>query len=180
MKNNTSSLVHKDLIAEIQRLSTEKQSGTIFITSHDGHLARIVLNNGNISHLVFDSKYIGYDAIQYIHDLKFSRLQFIAGIFETAEEVPLPDTSDIFMTLRGEEYPVDNLSKFNSIIEQIRQELAHNIGPIATIICEEYLEDTGTIATIEHVLTMIETVSLEIPESDARKAFKEKIKIEII
>ena len=96
MASSISQLAYPELIIEMEQLSTQGQSGTIFITSHDGHLARIVLTEGKISHVVFDSKHRGYEAVSLIQTLTFARLQFVAGVFETSEEAPLPSTREIF------------------------------------------------------------------------------------
>ncbi len=183
MKSSISQLTYAELMAEIYRLSSDKCSGTVFITSHDGHLARIVLDEGRITHLVFDSKYRGYDVIPLIQAIKFARLQFVEGVFETAEEVPLPSTDKIFQTL-GETHTKNGTSPpFSNVdmaIEQIKKGLATHIGPIATLVCEEYTEKVGPLNTKSDVFAMIDSVAQEIQKPDEEKAFKEQMKTEIL
>ncbi len=185
MKHTTSLLAYPELIAEIHRLSSEKQSGTIFLTSHDGHLARIVLDEGRISSLVFDSKQRGYDAIALIQTIKFARIQFIDGVFETAQEVPLPNTEVLFQSLGhaleyAETAVSSSVSNFNDVLEHIKKTLATHIGPFAIIVCEEYLEEVGSIKTKDELVAMINTVALEIDNNDDRQAFKVKINNELV
>ena len=183
MNNDSLPLAHQDLMRKIQNLAADNQSGTIFITSHDGHLARIVLDEGRITHLIFDSKYVGYDAIERIHNLTFARLQFISGIFENAKEVPLPDTADIFQKLfsgEGADVTQTISSDMSDHVEEIQKALAQEIGPIAMIVCEEYVDNIDSLKTIDDLLILIDTVALEISDVDLRQAFKEQIKTQII
>jgi hypothetical protein len=103
---STTSLAYPQLVAEIHRLSQKWQSGTIFISSDDSHLARIVLHEGRITYLTFDTKYRGSDAIPLIQTIKFGQLQFSECIFETAQEAPLPNTLEIFQKFNNQDQTV--------------------------------------------------------------------------
>ncbi len=181
MNNSRSQLAYPELIDEIFRLSTEKHSGTIFITSYDGHLARIVLTNGEICHLIFDSKHRGDAAISLIKTLNFARLQFVEGVFESTQDSLLPKTEEIFKELRNEQENTSPLlSNFEAAIEHIKKSLARHIGPFAVLICDEYIEKSGGIRTIDDIFGMIDEVALELYKPEAEFEFKEKMKTDIV
>ncbi len=189
MSSTTSLLPYSELMAEIHHLSSEGQTGTLFITSNDGHLVRIVLNDGSITYLVFDTQHRGYDAIPLINAIKFGRLQFAEGVFETAQEVPLPSTDEILKLFK--ETGTGNLaaptkvasqvsSNMIKAAEQIQNALANYIGPFAAIVCDEYLDNINTgLQTVDEVMAMIEAISLEIDDPAEEEAFKVQIKKEL-
>ncbi|HEW98527.1 MAG TPA: DUF4388 domain-containing protein [Beggiatoa sp.] len=192
MSSTTSLLPYSDLMAKIHHLSSKGQTGTLFITSDEGHLVRIVLNDGRITYLVFDTQHRGYDAIPLINTIKFGRLQFAEGVFETAQEVPLPSTNEIFKLFQETEQ--GNLDIAATVVsdispnlikaaEQIKKALANYIGPFAAIVCDEYIDNinnTTGFRTIDDVMIMIEVVSLEIDDPAAENAFKVQSKKELI
>ncbi|MCK5718664.1 MAG: DUF4388 domain-containing protein [Thiomargarita sp.] len=175
-------LPYPTLMAEIQHLSEERKTGTIFITSDSGHLIRIVLNEGEITCLVFNTKYRGYDAIPHIQNIKSGRLQFAEGVFEASQEVPLPPTAEIFETFYTdtEALTTQTPSNIRNIITHVKITLASYVGPIATIICDEYIDKMGKPQSIVEILIMVETIALEIDEPIEAGYFKQKIKEDIL
>lgn len=171
-------LAYPQLVAEIQRLSSSGQTGTIFIRTDDGHLVRIVLNEGKITYVVFDTKQRGYDAIPLIQKIIKGQLQFADGIFETAQEVPLPNTSDIIqMFTEDEDSPsTQTPSNVKGIIQHIKKALASYIGPIAMIVCDEYIEKTGSLKTVGDIFTMLDAIALEIDNPKDEKLLKNNSK----
>jgi len=182
MKSRTTLLAQPELIAEIRRLSYKERTGTIFITSDENQLARIVLNKGQITYLTFGSRYHSLDAISFIQTIKFGRLQFSDGIFETAQEVPLPDTSEIFQKFEQDVTPnLPTSSKnFRGFEEIIKNTLANYIGPFAMIVCEEYIEKFGVLNTKDEIITMIHIVAAEIEKEDEIETFKKELKQKIL
>ncbi|MEN8218718.1 MAG: hypothetical protein ABFS56_20570 [Pseudomonadota bacterium] len=181
MKSTTALLAHSELIAEVRRLSYDERTGTIFITSDDNHLARIVLNKGRITYFSFDTQYHGYNAIPFIQTIKFGRLQFSDGIFEAAQEVSLPSTSEIFQKFsQGLTANVQTSSNFSGAFEHIKKALASYIGPFAIIVCENYLKKFDSLKTRAEVNAMIDIVAPEIDKEDERQKFKEELKNQIL
>ena len=187
MKKSLPLLKYQELIAEVHRLFTDQQTGTIFITTSDNHLVRLVLNKGEIVHLVYDTNHRSYDAIPLIRQIQAGRLQFAKGIFEAADEIPLPPTEELLYVLRGEENhsvtsspPKKADSQFDEVISEIKRTLSNYIGPIAGLICEEYIETRGGIQNLNAVNTMIDNVAREIGDPDVERLFKIKLKDKII
>ncbi len=195
----TSVLNYPELLLEVRRLSDEKQTGTIFITSDDGHLVRFVLNEGRITYVVYDTSHRCYDALPLIHNIKAGRLQFAEGIFEAAHEVPLPTTEELLQTLasneeipyltKHSEVPVEKTvevknsessTRYKQAITQIEKELTIYIGPFANIVCEEYLENHQVPSSLDELLNMLNEVATEIGEASEEQAFKAKLREWII
>jgi len=184
MKSTSTLLAYPQLIAEIHRLSQEGQSGTIFITSDDGHLVRIILNDGRITYLAFDAKYYRDDAIPFIKNIKFGRLQFTEGLIETVQKAALPNSSEIFQLLMNSPEPINAPRQaislnINQAVEQIKNALAVYIGPFALIVCEEYIDKVGSINTTDDIWSMINVVASEIENTDDRRLFQTQIKTEM-
>ena len=188
MKKSLPLLKYQELIAEVHRLFTDKQTGTIFITTSDNHLVRLVLNKGEIVHLVYDTNHRSYDAIPLIRQIQAGRLQFAKGIFEAADEIPLPPTEELLYVLKGEANHLVTSSAsakkvsspFEELISEIKRTLSNHIGPVAGLICEEYIETTGGIQNLNAIDTMIDNVAREIGDPDVERLFKIKLKDKII
>ncbi len=197
----TKELTYQELISEIRRLSLDKRNGTIFITSTDGHIARIVLNKGTITYLNFDNKHHGSQAIPYIQGIKRARLQFVGGTFESYQAEILPSTEEIFYQLSAVKVIPEKSSEFsnstkikptaetgselstptdfNKAIETIKITLADYIGPIATIICDNYIQTIKLNNTKDYLIVMIKTLALEIEKTDEQEEFKNKLMAKI-
>lgn len=188
MKKSTPLLNYQELIAEIHRLFAEKQTGTIFITTSDNHLVRLVLNKGEIVHLVYDTTHRSYDAIPLLKKIQAGRLQFARGIFEAADEIPLPPTKELLYVLRGKGEEKDLFtysskkvdSPFEEVIIQIKRALSNHIGPIAALICDEYIEKAGGIGNLNAIDALIDDVAKEIGESDTERLFKIQLRDELV
>ncbi|NJO16627.1 MAG: DUF4388 domain-containing protein [Thioploca sp.] len=188
MKKSTPLLKYQELIAEVHRLFSERQTGTIFITTSDNHLVRLVLNKGEIVHLVYDTNHRSYDAIPLLRKIQAGRLQFARGIFEATDEIPLPPTEELLYVLKekGEEKDIVTYSpkkvdsQFDKVIIQIKRALSNHIGPIAALICDEYIEKAGGISNINAIDALIDDVAKEIDEPDTERLFKIQLKDEIV
>jgi hypothetical protein len=186
MKKSLPLLKYQELIAEVYRLFIEQQTGTIFITTSDNHLVRLVLNRGEIVHLVYDTHHRSYDAIPLVKQIQAGRLQFAKGIFEAADDIPLPPTEELLYVLKGENnraitsFSQKANSPFDEVISEIKRELSHHIGPVAGLICEEYIEKAGGIQNLNAMDTIIDDVAKEIGDPDVERLFKIKLKDKII
>jgi hypothetical protein len=187
-KINQELLAYSDLIVEIEKLSFQKVTGTVFITTDDDHLMRLVLDEGRISSLLLDNRLSGYDAISFFETIKFGKLHFTKNIFETAQEVPLPNTDELFQMFRNKrrfalsqnqgENSESTSVEITDAIERIKKALAEEIGPFAAIVCDEYVKQINVINTMSDILIMIDAVAVEIDDTKAAQAFKDKLKLE--
>ncbi len=58
--------------------------------------------------------------------------------------------------------------------------LAIHIGPIAIIVCDEYIEKVGHLETVGDVFAMLEVIAPEIENLEEQEKFKEKIKNDVV
>ena len=181
MEINQNLLAYFDLITEIEKLSSQKVTGTVFITTDDDHLMRLVLDEGAVRSLLLDNKISGYDALAFLKQIKFGKLHFSQNLFETAQEVPLPNTDELFQMLRKQRifaFQDENesiSSQIRDAIKLVKNTLAEEIGPFAAIVCDDYLKQ-NVIQTNNDILTMIDAVAVEIDDAKAAQAFKDKLK----
>lgn len=185
-------LNYLELMTEVRRLSSQRRTGTVFITSEDGHLVRFILKSGRIIHLVFDTDYFGYDAIPLIPTIRLGRFQFAEGVLEISQKesgTALPNTDELLHTLETfyHAHKNDDLFKVNvtqiSFVEAVtylRRTLAHQIGPFANFICDEYIETKGFPKSVSEVVTMIETVAKEIGDPNQEETFKAQVKQDML
>lgn len=184
-------LNYLELMAEVRRLSSQRRTGTVFITSEDGHLVRLILKSGRIIHLAFDTDYFGYDAIPLIPTVRLGRFQFAEGVLEISPKegsAALPNTDELLHTLENFYHAhKDDLFKVNvaqiSFVEAInylRKALANQIGPFGNFVCDEYIEKKGFPKSVGEVVTMIETVAREIGDSKQEETFKVQIKQDML
>ena len=186
MNNNDKKMFsYTQLVQQLKHYCIEKRSGTMLIISKDSHSIRFVLNEGLIIACAFTMTQ-GSDALPLIKKIKGGSFSFVDGGFTggmNINESPLPDTTTIFRFLEGGD-PVSShssprtASKTNninvkSIIESIENELSQFVGPMAEFICEEYIEDNGTPTNSTDLETLVNTVALEIDDTNEREQFKQ-------
>jgi len=183
--NMTTELTYPELISKIRLFSLKKKNGTIFILSNDGHIARIVLNEGTITYLIFDSNHNGSEAIPYIQAIKLARIQFVHGHFESSQAGTLPSTTEILARLsaktmtpeQGNDFSIS--SDLNKAIKDIKIILATYIGPFANVLCNDYIQQFQPDNTKNDLIVMIETLADEIDTPNEQEEFKKKILKEI-
>jgi hypothetical protein len=148
----------------------------------------LVLNKGEIVHLVYDTNHRSYDAIPLLKKIQAGRLQFARGIFEAADEISLPPTKELLYVLKGKGgekdlvtySPKQVAAPFDEVILQIKRALSNHIGPIAALICDEYIEKAGGISNFNAINALIDDVAKEIGKPDAERLFKIQLKDKIV
>jgi hypothetical protein len=162
------------LLTEVKRLCDEKHTGTVFITTHDKHLVRFVLQDGQITALAFDASHNNHDAIEHVRRIKNGKLQFAAHIFDKASEVPLPDTETLLNSLVVSQSTSKNLNKIHSVVDKLSKLLAEYIGPFAQFSCDDYIHAHGIPENSRQFNQMMDTLLEEIDNSRQQADFKVK------
>ncbi|WP_260292593.1 DUF4388 domain-containing protein [Sedimenticola hydrogenitrophicus] len=181
MNSNQRTIVGFDkILEELKRLSGEKRSGTLFITTDDNHAARFVLEGGEVTSLGY-RHYHGYDALPRIQKIRSGYYRFVDQGFMSMEEVPMPETSELLGLLQMDRGDEDNLGPAaadpsDETLATLRRELTVHIGPIAAILCEEYLQDHGKPADPAALARMIHHLAAEIGEPRKRDLFISRVK----
>ena len=182
---------YDELMGYLNQLCLEKANGTLFITTDKMHSVRFELHNGYITSCNYRFKR-DHDAIKLIKAVQSGKYKFIPGTTEPENE----DTarrSDLYTALFGKtlQLPkeiksastVDSTSPQTSppldteivgeALETIAKELAHFIGPVAKLICDEYVNSNGQACNTDYFIAMAESVATEIGDSAQEKQFTE-------
>jgi hypothetical protein len=131
------------LIQEVRRLCLEARTGTIFIATSENHAVRIVIQRGEITHLVARGQ-VGAAAIAALKEISGGRLTYSDSAADGGKPQSLPPTSELLAMLSGEDSTppaatatlLTTLQQARAIIES---ELTEYLGPMAAMVYEEML-----------------------------------------
>jgi len=143
-------LPFQEILSEIKHLVATKSTGTVFITSQDNHAVQIGLDSGNVIGCRFRFKR-GNDALPLIAAMEAGRYSF-ANASYSGEDASLPPTTDMLL-----------------------QELALCLGPIASILIDDYLQDEGAVDSPKELQKMILTLADEIDDPKRRDEFLQRV-----
>jgi len=194
MTDGLSYLDYGELMQELQRLCDEGRTGTMFITTTHNHSIRFILHEGDITSCVYRVKR-GFDALERIKSMEGGTYRFADDVFTTMDELSLPPTSEILSSLsrraapsqsaassaapapaakpRGRARPAAGQGMTDSI-KIIEHELAMFLGPVASMYCEDYLEDEGPVSNADDLRNMVGAMADEIGDPSKETVFKEQ------
>lgn len=162
------------LVEALQKLSTEGATGTLFLTLPDRRQARIGLLRGRIVHLTLFTLR-GELVIRALANRPPLSFSFHPGNV-SEEQGELPDTAVILQRLGGsggaEPGPVQLEASApalpESVMRVVTQELAHFVGPMASILVAEQAGATS----LERLLAKL---ALDLDNRDEIEAFRHKV-----
>ena len=184
---------YDELMGYLKELCLEKADGTMFITTDQKHSVRFKLYDGHITSCNYRLKR-DHDAIKLIKAVKSGRYKFFPGT-STPATPAMARRRDLYAALFGETAPSPNEANSTSAagnnsmtvsqpldsetvkktVEAIAKELAHYIGPVARLICDEYINSTAQARTKDNLIAMAEAVATEIGDSAQEKQFTEAV-----
>jgi hypothetical protein len=142
-------LSYDALIRELRRLCLEARTGTLFIATSENHAVRVVLQRGEITHVVARGQ-MGMAAVASIKQITGGRLTFSEDAIDGGQPQALPTTSELLAMLGGGEPTASggvataallaNLQRARAIIEP---ELTEYLGPMAAMLYEELVARIG-------------------------------------
>lgn len=168
---------YAELIAALQSLCRENNSGTMYIATPDNQFARIVLKDGAITSLSFRTKH-GAEALPLIRGIPAGRFKFSPGQVTVDAEHSLPPDYDAIAFLAADVGATTAaktglsraaLAQAPKIIEGA---LAEFLGPIASVVCEEYLLKHGTPQTSEALHDCLNALMREIGDPAKARRFR--------
>ncbi len=172
-------LSYRELISELKQLISERASGVMFISTNDNHAVHIGLENGEIVGCRYRFKR-GLDALPLIMEIEAGRYSFNSGP-SGAADASLPPTDGLLRMLaesnmsKPTDKPIQGVSEISAAPSIIAMELAHYLGPIASVIIEDYLEEVGTVRDSSALHKMIKSVASEITDDRKRDEFTESV-----
>lgn len=145
-------LQNRELIQEVIDLCQQRASGTIFIVTDDDHLAKVALIEGEIVCADVRRKG-GIEAIKALAILPSGIFGFNPDMQLVTKRQTLPDTASLIKLLQsGSLYitqaeavapnlEVSELPPNSKILHILTEESTEYLGPMATVICQEYLSE---------------------------------------
>ena len=181
------SVDYQTLIEVLRDLVSQRQTGTLFITSAEQHSAHFVLNNGTICAVGYRFKR-GMAAVDAMRQMRAGSYRFEANIVCAKSTSDLPDAQRLLALLTDVEPATDAAAEqpvatrtepaatprqMAPFVALIQKQLTQHLGPVAEICCEDYLERTGGVHSLADLTDMVHTLSEEIADNDERREFEE-------
>jgi hypothetical protein len=189
---------HRQFIRALVTLCREKSSGTVFYNLDSGLSARMVLNRGEICWVAY-GELRGQEALEDIRLIDKGRMSFNPSLRLTLGKQTLPSTPEILRELNTREFDKQNShsatdqkrhqSNSNSaqiisgktfnkeeVCEIVVKESIEFIGPIAKVICAEYMKPLASEINLSSVRKLIDTIFIDINDEAKGKQFKERVK----
>jgi len=172
-------LSYHELIEELKQLISERASGVMFISTIDNHAIHIGIDDGDIVGCRYRFKR-GIDALPLIMDMEAGRYSFNPGPPGTVDD-NLPPTDGFIRMLADTDQaepaqkPIQGNTEISTATSVITMELTQYIGPIATVIIEDYLDDVGPINDSGALHKMIKAVASEIADDGKRDEFTDHV-----
>lgn len=183
MTDDPGVLRHEQLIAELRSLCAAKRSGTMFIITTENHTAQFILREGEIVGLSY-RLIRGPDALPLMRTFEGGRYRFEGETFAQTDP-RLPATPDLLALLVPEhtavmERPPAQLATsggeaHDRIRLLIERELAEFLGPMAGLVCQEYLAQGSHLDSRKDVSRLVEAIAKEIGDPTKEGHFKERI-----
>lgn len=195
MKQNP--LTFEQLIAELRQLCHRHLTGTMFITTDDNHSVRFVLENGEIVSWAYGHRR-GTEALNKILTVKSGRYSFAEGIFNSVDELPLPNTDELLQVLESgidgtinseillSEPPVDDQFAQTeteelrlhgeALVRAFGNELSLYLGPLGSHACQHYAEQIRQIQSQKDLFNLIDQVVTELDDSRDIEQFRQRIR----
>ncbi|MCG8067202.1 MAG: hypothetical protein JAY84_05010 [Candidatus Thiodiazotropha taylori] len=190
-------LDHRQFIKALVTLCRERSSGTVFYNLSSGLSARIVMNRGEISWLAF-GEHRGAEAIEEIRLIDSGRMSFNPSLKLTIGKQTLPTTPEILKLINtrsperkgrskgpshkpinskpiNNQPPVDRVFNKNEVCEIVVRESIEFVGPIARIVCDEYMKSQPTQISLNSVHKLIDTMVLDIDDDAKGHLFKGRV-----
>ncbi|MCG7973499.1 MAG: hypothetical protein JAZ16_00395 [Candidatus Thiodiazotropha taylori] len=190
-------LDHRQFIKALVTLCRERSSGTVFYNLSSGLSARIVMNRGEISWLAF-GEHRGTEAIEEIRLIDSGRMSFNPSLKLTIGKQTLPTTPEILKLINtrsperkgrskdsshksinskpiNNQAPVDRVFNKNEVCEIVVRESIEFVGPIARIVCDEYMKSQPTQISLNSVHKLIDTMVLDIDDDAKGHLFKGRV-----
>ena len=190
---------HRQLIRGLIKLCRDKASGTVFLNIEDGNSARLVLNQGVIRWAAFKDLR-GVPAIDAISEIGAARLKFNPVLKLSIGEQQLPSTPEVLKRLnshasveQGEDEEVPTITdvvsskppldtggdrpfKLNQVRGVLEQESMEYLGPMARLICGDYLKSLPADLSLLQVRQVMNALLQDINDEQKGQRFMERVR----
>jgi hypothetical protein len=190
---------YRQIMVYLRRLCSEGATGTLFVKTQDNRSAQIALQDGEIVGCAYRANK-GGSAIPLIRNMMPVSYSFSEGLALGAHKAPLPDTPTTLQQLepedrggpssaqapsvepaRVESVPtaertlvasalVNPAGSRSALVENIETLLHQFIGPMATILCDEYRYGQRSVTSAD-LMQIVEELAGEIESPTERARF---------
>jgi hypothetical protein len=165
------------LYEKIKTLNKNKATGTLFAVTKKNNSLQILFNEGEIEIITFKNEQ-GREALEKIALINGIQFKFMKDFIPKKKKVELPDTSEIISIIGkfvGNHENENDTKKDNPLFTEEQFDAVKNIlidyvGPMATLLCEEYCN------TNYDINELIKKLAEEIPYEEQAIDFMEKCK----
>lgn len=174
-----------ELLEIVAGLCADGRTGSLFIVSDTNCFARIVIAGGNIIYLEYRLKK-GAEAIPLFVEIKHGTLDFKDGKVISHKASPLPPTSDLLGQLGGGAPVAASTPKAKPAAKGsatpadafglIEEELVDILGPMASLVWEEHLEQAGGPEADVDLGQLIDSVATEIDNPAKAAEFRSHVR----
>ncbi|MEJ2620845.1 MAG: hypothetical protein P8163_11420 [Candidatus Thiodiazotropha sp.] len=189
-------LDHRQFIKSLVSLCRERSSGTVFYNLSSGLSVRIVMNRGEINWVAF-GEHRGIDAIEEISVIENGRMSFNPSLKLTIGKQNLPSTPEILKMINTRGIELKSRPKVshqtteksnpthttsgttfdkNQICEIVVKESIEYIGPIAKIVCADYMKSQPDEISLNSLRKLIDIIVLDINDDTKGHIFKDRIR----
>jgi hypothetical protein len=175
-------LSYDALIRELGRLCQEGCTGTLFIATSDNHALRVVLQRGEITHVIARGQ-IGMAAVASIKQVAGGRVTYSDTVIDGGMPHSLPPTAELLAMLGESERTVGagvdtapllaSLDQGRAIIES---ELAECLGPMAAMVYEEVVARIGHVGGPTTFKATIDQLGDELRHPAKADRFKDRVR----
>ena len=172
-------LSYRELLGELKQLVSKRTSGVMFISTLDNHAVQISIDKGKIIGCRFRFKR-GEEALPLIMDMEAGRYSFTPGPSGTADK-SLPPTGTLLQILDSTnnktpaDMPMQGNTELAAVPALVATELALYLGPIASILVEDYLDEKGPVRDNGALKGMITSLASEIADQGKRNEFTQHV-----
>lgn len=174
---------YRQLMEHLSKLISDKRSGTLYIKSDDDHAGMISLRDGHIISMFCQSQH-GQPAIEQIRKMSGATCRFdpnAPGI----DSGECPSTPEILRVLapggpesleipaagEASASPAAVPKALEDLLAQLRMGLQNRIGPIATMVMDQALAESGRIEQANQVKALIDRLTREIDDKREASSF---------
>ncbi|MES9852683.1 MAG: hypothetical protein ABW170_12745 [Candidatus Thiodiazotropha sp. L084R] len=186
-------LDHRKFIKALITLCRDKSSGTVFYNLESGISARMVLNHGVIT-WVACGELRGEEAVDAIRLIDSGRMSFNPSLKLTIGKQSLPTTPEILREINTRNFNsavtdsfktsanvpsesiVGNSYNKEDVCRIVVQESIEFIGPIAKVICADYMKSMPSQIGVKNIRNLIDSIALDINDDIKGRVFKDRVR----
>ncbi len=184
-------LSYSQLIDLLQQLVADEKSGTLYVTTDSHHAAVVALRDGQIVSL-FHTPKRGRAAIPLIRQATGGTYRLGTAFAGVSDKDLLP-TPEILAALKADGEPPEAQAKQPTVrdtqpgdhssvnaeafLNGLQDLLQAHLGPIATMLVENALEEVGELNCAERLNELIDYLFREIEDASEASTFKDSARI---